>query len=609
MNGKYICLAAAALVLGSCSKDLTENAGVKKPASNKLVLFGNYGDVHNADGTRVSISGDDVAWKADDAIGVFAAASVEPAYFELTSGAGTASAAFEGEVGVEEGDEIYVVSPYFPDQFEFDMKPSAVKLIFNGQTQDGFGANAEAHLGDFAYMAAAPVKVTDGKASVQFKHLAVKMSFEFSLPEAATVRFLSITTASNKLYDKGIVDLTAANPTAKAWGTASRSLSMGFKNAKVAAGQKVTAHMMMLPVDLSSTEITFYISAEKEDGSPVTYTMKKSKGLNFVAETSYTAEITGLSVFDTHVPMVYVPGGSLNICGIFDGDDAANQALVNKDYKVNSFWIGKTEVTNQQYCDFLNDRKPSDFQIGNWLSDSEGQLQIEQKGGTWVPKSGDILNADKTTKHTGSYADYPMIGVTYLGASAYTFWIAERKLGYPEKDGLGVYLPSELQWEYAAVGSEWNPNWDSEYLAGGNDPDELMWYCGNCDSEGSSCIGMYMGNNGVEGSMNAEGSWNGGTHPVARLKPNYLGLYDMSGNVSELCADWFCTSQYPYGSALDPRCTDISAADSFYGEESRSVRGGLWQSYAAYGVTWERDAVTWSWTSTTTGFRPMLTLR
>jgi formylglycine-generating enzyme len=43
---------------------------------------------------------------------------------------------------------------------------------------------------------------------------------------------------------------------------------------------------------------------------------------------------------------------------------------------------------------------------------------------------------------------------------------------------------------------------------------------------------------------------NGRTHPIGGKAPNELGLYDMSGNVSEWCWDW--TGDYPSGSESDP---------------------------------------------------------
>lgn len=615
-------LAAGALLLGACSTDPTEWADDMNPTpaeGAEIELFGVHPETKTlGGGSRVAIAGDRAVWSEQDSIGVFNAASTAPAKFLLTSGAGTAEGTFAGKIGYEEGDKLYVLvpyaaeNPYLLDEPE-PILPTAAKIGFNGQMQDGFGPQAEAHLGRYAYMASKPVELVDGRAQLQLSYLAVKMSFEFSLPEAATVRFLTMSVDQNILYDKGVVDLTADAPAAKGWGTPSRCLTVGFKNGAVTAGQTVTAHMMMLPADLSDKKVTFYVSAERADGTPVTYTTSKPKGLNFEVATSYTAEVSGLAAYDTHIPMVYVPGGSLNICGL-GVDGLTPQQILDKDYKVNSFWIGRTEVTNQQYCDFLNVRNPASHQLGAWLAGYMGVLddkilQIEQKGGKWVPKSGPILSADGETTTEGSYADYPMIGVTHTGAAAYSWYMAHKILGYPDTEKTEEYLPSEAQWEYAATGSEWNPEAMYQFFAGGNDPDELMWSCQNCDSEGSSCLGLYVGNGDDPNAMSPSGSFNGGTHPVAKLKPNYLGIYDMSGNVSELCADWFNSANFPYGTALDPRCKDISAADDYYGDETRAVRGGFWQSFASNGFTFSRDAVIYNYYSTTMGFRFFLPLR
>lgn len=67
-------------------------------------------------------------------------------------------------------------------------------------------------------------------------------------------------------------------------------------------------------------------------------------------------------------------------------------------------------------------------------------------------------------------------------------------------------LPTEAEWEYAARGG--NKSKGYKY-AGSNDINAVAWY-GNAD---------------------------GRTHPVGEKKPNELGLYDMSGNVLELCHD------------------------------------------------------------------------
>ena len=89
-----------------------------------------------------------------------------------------------------------------------------------------------------------------------------------------------------------------------------------------------------------------------------------------------------------------------------------------------------------------------------------------------------------------------------------------------ELTGLKFRMPTEAEWEYAAMGG----NRSRGYIyAGSNDLNEVAWY-----------------------------KENSGDHyqPVATKKPNELNLYDMSGNVGEWVSDWF--APYPTTPQTNP---------------------------------------------------------
>lgn len=71
-------------------------------------------------------------------------------------------------------------------------------------------------------------------------------------------------------------------------------------------------------------------------------------------------------------------------------------------------------------------------------------------------------------------------------------------------------LPSEAEWEYAARGGRASKGY---LYAGSNDIEQ---------------VAQYLGNNPEDAHK-----------PVGLLAPNELGIYDMSGNVWEFCADWY----------------------------------------------------------------------
>jgi len=106
--------------------------------------------------------------------------------------------------------------------------------------------------------------------------------------------------------------------------------------------------------------------------------------------------------------------------------------------------------------------------------------------------------------------------------------------------GMKFRLPTEAEWEYAARGGQYSKH---KKYAGANDDakSDYIWLKENSQSQ---------------------------SHEVKTKLANELGLFDMSGNISEWCSDWYFNSYANNGERVNPKGPASGVAKVY--------RGGSW---------------------------------
>ncbi|MDD3587310.1 MAG: SUMF1/EgtB/PvdO family nonheme iron enzyme [Thermoguttaceae bacterium] len=211
------------------------------------------------------------------------------------------------------------------------------------------------------------------------------------------------------------------------------------------------------------------------------------------------------------------------------------------------FYMGIHEVTVGDFRGFVN---ATGYKT---TAEKEGTARgYDSKTRKW----GDRKGLNWQSPGIEQESDHPVTCVSWYDAEAFIKWLNAHYLhGIPS--GYRYRLPSEAQWEYACrAGSQTDFFW-------GNRQEDGKGYINAADQ-----AGMPWGAKWAYAFPFDSG--NTGTAPVGSFKPNVFGLYDMLGNVSEWCNDWY--GDYPSVSVTDPTGPE--------GGSSRVDRGGSW-SYSA----------------------------
>jgi formylglycine-generating enzyme required for sulfatase activity len=235
--------------------------------------------------------------------------------------------------------------------------------------------------------------------------------------------------------------------------------------------------------------------------------------------------------------------------------------------KLAAFYLDVTCVTNEQFNAFVNATgyKTESERFG-WSFVFFGHLSAKQQatavrlrvlgsewwcrvdGATWRHPEGPGSHIKQRWAH-------PVVQVSWSDAVAYATWVGKR-------------LPTEAEWEYAARGG----------LAQKRFPwgDEL-------EPEGRHRMNVWQG---VFPTANTEADGHFGPAPAKSYRANGYGLYQMTGNVWEWCADWFDAATYRRNARGQP-CVNPTGPGT---GDRRVMRGGSYLCHASYCNRYRTDA-------------------
>jgi formylglycine-generating enzyme required for sulfatase activity len=266
--------------------------------------------------------------------------------------------------------------------------------------------------------------------------------------------------------------------------------------------------------------------------------------------------------------MAFIKGGTFTM----GSEDGATDEKPLHEVTVKSFFMDKTEVTNELFAEFvkatnyvtLAERPLTAKDLPGLLPEFEGKsvslcyrppkgaVDLRDALQWWAPVIGanwrhpdgpetDIIGKEK----------HPVVHVCWDDAQAYCKWAGKR-------------LPTEAEWEFAARGGKEKARyiWGNEFSPNGK------WMANTWQGK------FPHENTGEDGFK--------GLAPVGSFQANGYGLFDMAGNVWEWCSDWYLPDYYAKSPKENPPGPTTSFDPDEPGVMKHSTRGGSWMCSDSY---------------------------